>query len=170
MRKVPQRDPVAAYGREATAARCVGEGRRCACGEARPEALIRGSDPTICAACDRKRRAQTTVDDHHVAGEANSPVTTPVPVNDHRAVLSVNQYDWPKSTRENTDRSPLLAAAAGVRGYLDTDAYLKHRFLLSNPEMLETLDAFLVEKLGPRWWVGSPLERFAPEGKPDVKS
>jgi hypothetical protein len=31
--------------------------------------------------------------------------------------------------------------------------------------MLETADAFLVEQLGPKWWVGTALEKYSP--KPD---
>jgi hypothetical protein len=54
------------------------------------------------------------MDAHHVAGKANSPITVPVPVNDHRACLSVAQADWPKSTLMNAHGSPLLAAAASA--------------------------------------------------------
>jgi hypothetical protein len=68
------------------------------------------------------------MDAHHVAGKANSPVTVPVPVNDHRACLSVAQADWPKSTLMNVHGSPLLAAAACVRGFVDMVFYLIERF------------------------------------------
>ena len=162
-KRPPQRDPIPAYQRRAGAARRVGAKSQCACGEKRPEALIAGIHPTICAACDRKRRGQTTVDVHHVGGKANSSVTIQVSVNDHRARLSVAQDDWPKETRENPDGSPLLAAAACTRGYVDTNDYLSEELLLRNPEMLEVLDAFLVEKLGPKWWIGTDLERFSPK-------
>ena len=168
-RKLPQRDPIGAYQRKARAARRVGKDKRCACGEARPEALIAGGKPTLCAACKRKSRGETTEDDHHPAGEANSPVTIPVPVNDHRAELNLAQYDWPKKTRENPDGSPLLAAAACIRGFVDTIFYLINELLLLIPEMLETLDAFLVDKLGRKWWVGTELEPFAAKRrKPNV--
>ena len=52
--ELPQNDPIAAYQRDVTAQRCVGENARCACGETRPEALIRSSNPIICAACKRR--------------------------------------------------------------------------------------------------------------------
>ena len=162
-RKPPQRDPIGAYQRKATAARRVGKDKKCACAEARPEALIAGSKPTICAACKRKRRGETTEDKHHPAGEANSPVTMPVPVNDHRAELNPAQYDWPKETRENPDGSPLLAAAGCIRGLIDTIFYLIDKLVLWIPEMLEKLNVFLVEKLGRRWWAGTELEQFAPK-------
>jgi len=160
-RKLPIRDPIAAHQRKAVAARRFGENAQCACGESRPEALIAGSSPTICAACGRKKRGKTSLDKHHVASRANSPITIPVPVNDHRARLSVDQYDWPKQTRTNPDGSPILATAASLRGYSDTTVHLMETLL--NPEMLEALEALLTEKLGPKWWIGTPLEKYAPK-------
>ncbi len=162
-RKLPPQDPIRTYQRKAVASRRVGSGRKCSCGETRPEALIAGSRPTICAACQRKKRGQSTLDAHHVAGESNSPVKIRVPVNDHRATLSPAQYDWPKKTRENPHRSPLLAAAASTRGYVDTTDYLRERLLLRNAEMLEILDTILTNRLGPKWWIGTELEQFAPK-------
>jgi hypothetical protein len=105
----------------------------------------------------------TTDDAHHVAGEPNSPVTVPTPVNDHRADLSVVQYDWPKRTRENPDGSPFLAVAGCVRGFIDYLIYLVKKFLHWIPEMLEAADEFLEKQLGRRWWIGTPLEQFAPK-------
>lgn len=103
------------------------------------------------------------MDDHHISGKANSPVTIPVPVNDHRAKLSVDQYDWPKQTLENPSGSPLLVHAACNRGFGDTNVYLIERLVLPSAEMLELLDAYLVNKLGPEWWIGTELERFKPK-------
>ncbi len=96
-----------------------------------------------------------------MAGKANSPITISVAVNDHRARLSTDQYDWPKQTRENPNGSPLLIAAASVRGFAETLFYLIEKFLLWIPEMLEVLDGLLVEKLGPKWWIGTPMEKYA---------
>lgn len=156
-RKLPIRDPIAAHQREAMARRRIGENAQCGCGESRPEALVSGSNPTICAACDRKKRGKATVDRHHVAGKANSPITIPIPINDHRARLSADQHDWPGRTLENPNRSPLLAIAASLRGYSDTTIYLLETLL--HPDMLEALDAFLIEKHGPEWWIG--VEKYA---------
>src|ERR1017187_4117852 len=161
--KLPKRDPEAAHARKVTAARRVGLNAKCACGETRPEALIAGSKPVICAECQRKKKGMAMKDDHHVAGEANSPVTMPPPVNDHRAELSVAQNDWPKLTRENPRGCPLLKAAGCVRGFSDYMIYLLKKLLLWIPEMLEKLSAFLVEKIGAKWWIGTPLEQFAPK-------
>ncbi len=163
-RKIPI-DPIRAYQREQTAARRVGEGARCKCGENRPNALVPGSNPMICAECQREQLGQSTQDQHHPAGEANDPTTAGIPANDHRALLSVAQYDWTKNTLENPDGSPLLAAAARHRGYVDTNSYLQEKMLLVTAEMFETLDRHLTDKLGPKWWENTPLERFSPKQK-----
>ena len=104
----------------------------------------------------------TTDDEHHPAGAANNPMTMPVPVNDHRAELSVAQADWPKQTLENPEGSPLLARAACIRGYSDTNVYLMEKLLLPHADFCELLDAFLTEKFGPEWWLNTELERFKP--------
>jgi hypothetical protein len=163
MRKPPQRDPIQGYQRRATAARRVGKDKKCSCGEKRPEALISSSNPVICAACKRKKEGKTTMDDHHVFGKANDPTTTViVPVNDHRAELSVAQQDWPKKTLENPDGSPLLSAAARIRGFVDYVIYLIEKGLLWVARMLEALDEFLESTLGVKWWCGTPLAQFVP--------
>jgi len=171
MPKKPRpRDPIRAHARKKTAARRLGEGKKCSCGEDRPEALLAGTKPTICATCQRARNRMTTEDQHHVAGEANDPTTIPVPVNDHRARLSVDQYDWPRATLQNPEGSPLLAGAACIRGFVDTVIYLIQRLLLPKAEMLEILDAYLKDKLGARWWENTPLAQFAPKPKRDAIS
>ena len=168
MKKRLQRDPEAAYVRKVIAARRIA-GRKCACGEGRPEALIRDSNPMICVACQRKQRGQTTFDLHHPAADANSLTKIPIWVSDHAAVLNVLQHDWPKTTLENPDRSPLLAAAGRNRGYIETDAYLVDALLCENTEVLEVLDAYLTKRLGTKWWVDTDLEQFAPNHLPRTR-
>src|SRR5438477_4902113 len=115
-KKPPQRDPIGAFQHKATAARRIGVDKQCACGESRPEALIPGSDPIICAKCDREKKGHTVMDDHHVAGRANSSETIPTPVNDHRAELNTAQQDWPKETLQNPDGCPLLRPLPAFAG------------------------------------------------------
>ena len=117
----------------------------------------------ICVACQRKQRGQTTFDFHHPGGEANRHIKIPIWVSDHVAILNVLQYDWPKTTLENPDASPLLAAAGRNRGYIETNAYLVDEMLRQNSEVLEVLDAYLVKKLGTKWWEGTELDQFAPK-------
>lgn len=155
-------DPSAAYVRRAIAARRVGE-RQCACGESRPEALISERDPIICHECWRTQEGKSVNDDHHPASENNDPLTVSIPVNDHRAELNVAQYDWPKPTLENADASPLLARAACIRGYIDTNEYLVQKLLLPGAEVFELLDTLLTEKFGEKWWMNSEFERFVPK-------
>jgi hypothetical protein len=166
MKKKPPRDSIATFEREARSSRRVGQGSRCKCGEQRPRALIPGSKPKICAECQRKKLGHSLLDEHHPAGEANDPTTTPIPANDHRAVLSPQQYEWPPETWENPEGSPLLAAAASIRGYSETAEYLANSLLIPRAELLEVLERHLRQRLGPRWWVGTEMERFAPKRKP----
>lgn len=103
-------------------------------------------------------------DKHHVAGRANSPVTVSIPVNDHLAVLSTAQYDWPKETLENTQGDPLRAATACLRGFIDTIRYLCDQLIFWICEMLERLADYMIEHHGPGWWLGTPLEQFGRKG------
>ena len=110
-KKPPLRSPSDAYRRQAIAERRIGTGQ-CSCGETRPQALIAGSRPLVCAACQRAENGQSTEDDHHIAGAANDETTICVPVNDHRADLTIAQSDWPKATLQNSEgRGPLRASA-----------------------------------------------------------
>jgi hypothetical protein len=165
--KKTSRDPIASFEREVRAARRAGVSNRCTiCGENRPLALIPGSSPKLCAQCKREQLGRTPLDDHHPAGNTNDSTVIPTPVNDHRARLSPQQYEWPPKTWLNPDGSPIRAAAARVRGYCETNDYLVCSLLIPNVEMLEILDEFLQKRLGPRWWVGTEVDRFAPKRKP----
>jgi hypothetical protein len=166
MKKKQERDPIAAFQRQSSAARRIGHGKKCKCGESRPLALVSGSNPTTCASCDREKRGQSSFDEHHPAGQANHPATVPVWVNDHRARLTEAQYDWPEETWENPAGSPILAGAACIRGYCETSDYFAGQLLLRNAAMLERLDRFLTKKLGPDWWRETDIEDFAPKRKP----
>jgi hypothetical protein len=162
MKKKPPRDPIASFERETRAARKVGPDK-CKCGEGRPLALIPGSNPPICADCQREKDGKSPFDKHHPAGRANNPFTIPINVNDHRADLSPKQYEWSNETWKNPQRSPLRAGAGNVRGYCDTDEHCVVSLLIPLAEMLEVLDAFLLKQLGPKWWKGTEMERFAPK-------
>lgn len=81
------------------------------------------------------------MDNHHPAGKANNAITIPVPVNDHRADLTVAQQNWPGKTLANPNGSEQLAAAAGIRGFADTSLYLIEKLLLPVAEMLEKQEA-----------------------------
>jgi hypothetical protein len=165
MKNKSVRDPIAAFHRDSTAARRIGQGKKCRCGEARPLALVSGSIPIICAACLRKQNGQSQFDNHHPAGRANHPATVPIWVNDHRARLSADQYEWPPETWTNPSGSPALAAAAAIRGYWETNEYVGEALLLENAVFLEALEKFLTARLGPNWWRGTEIEPFARKRK-----
>jgi hypothetical protein len=161
--EIPQLDPSGAYRRKAKAVRRTGKNKKCACGEARPDALVPRSNPTICYECERKSNGHKTDDNHHFAGKSNHWLTVAVPSNDHHAELSVAQYDWPKQTLENPDGCPLLAAAGCIRGFVDTVVYMIKKGVLWIAQMLECMHDWLVGQFGSKWWIGTPLEQFIPK-------
>jgi hypothetical protein len=166
MKKKPSRDPITGFEREQRAARRAGQGSSCShCGENRPLALIPRTNPRMCANCQREQFGRLPFDDHHPAGEVNDSTTIPIPVNDHRALLSPQQYEWSPKTWVNPEGSPIRAGAARVRGYCETSDCLVNSLLIPNAEMLEALDEYLEKRLGPKWWVGTEMERFAPKRK-----
>ena len=156
---MPDRDPIRAAARRSRSQRRIGAGRSCECGERRPAALIVGSDPLMCFDCERRQRDRSTCDLHHVAGRANHEITIPIPANDHRAVLSELQYEWPKQILRNPNKSPLRAAAACIRGLIDTIKYLLDELIGWIPDFLFSLDKALTQEFGPLWWQVLPLDR-----------
>ena len=161
--KSPQRDPIGIYRRETTASRRLGETTQCACGESRLPTLNTRKKIT-CEECKRKRSGKTIMDQHHIAGKANSPITVPVPANDHR-VLSAEQYDWPTKTLSNPEGSPLLAAAASIRGFKDFVLYLMDKFLMWVADILEVAHEYLETRLGSKWWEKTELKKYQPGDK-----
>jgi len=85
-----------------------------------------------------------------------------VEVNDHRAELSVSQLNWPKEMLQNPRGCPVIAVAARIQGFAETLIHLLEKLILWIPEMLMGLSSFLKNELGEKWWIGTPLERFAP--------
>lgn len=156
-------DPIAEYRRAEKAQRRLGKNAKCKCGETRPEVLSRLSGGYICEKCARKKIGRSEFDRHHPAGKSNCRLTIPIPANDHRARLSVEQYSWPPRTLQNRGRSPLLAVAACVRGFLDTVTYLMDGLLGWIPSTLEELDDKLTDLLGRQWW--NRLSSQAPRSK-----
>lgn len=72
------------------------------------------------------------------------------------------QRDWPVRTLRNPHGSPLLAAAAAMRGWLDVLRLILERTVGYIPAFLEELDKKLCERLGNRWWEELGLEVTAP--------
>ncbi len=131
------------------------------CREANPLTL-QGSHPDItCYECSAGQAGRSRTEGHHPAGRRNSPVIVAIPGNDHR-VLSDMQRDWPERTLRNPDGSPLLAAAATIRGWLDVLLLIVQRTVGHVPAFLESLDAALREKYGESWWEELGLQRVTP--------
>ena len=123
------------------------------CAETDPFART-GVDPRILCAEHRADAAgRPWIDGHHNAGRANTPAdVSKIPGNDHSAVTHRYQAEWPRGTLRNPDGSPLLRAAAAVRGWLDVLRLIIDRTVGWVPELLERLDAWLRERIGSRWW------------------
>jgi len=156
-------DPIKSAARQSKAVRRHGVATSCTeCRESRAEALVPRSRPRLCEECYRRRRGSKTTDAHHVAGKANSSIVIEVPANDHRAALSVAQYEWPKVTLENRDGSPVLRAAAALRGVADLLVELIVALIVSAATFLENLDQQLRNAHGDGWWVGSPVAAWQP--------
>ena len=122
------------------------------CGETNVYALV-GFYPDIsCYEHYLLRVGRKPFEAHHVAGQANSDVTTDVPGNEHR-ILSEYQRYWPEDTLRNPDHSPLLAAAAAIRGWLAAMQVILERSVAWIPEFLEWLNRVLVDCFGTKWWL-----------------
>lgn len=123
------------------------------CEEDDPFALT-GAEPNIlCREHLADSQGRSWTEQHHVPGQHNDPSTLPAPANDHGA-LSEYQALWPRETLRNPDGSPLLRAAAAIRGWLDVLWVIIHRTVGWIPAALESLNQLLCDRLGDRWWEG----------------
>lgn len=152
-----QESPDGALRQEATYRRLGTRDPACrTCGETDWRALT-GTDPDIlCYICDKARRGQAPLEQHHVAGQHNSGVTVPVDANVHR-ILSDAQRDWPRTTLTNPTQSPLIQAAAALRGFMEWVRTLMDRVLGWIPPFLEQVDHWLTAQHGAEWWTQLPL-------------
>ena len=122
------------------------------CGEADPFALSGTGSEIVCYECLAIEQGRPVIEGHHVSGRANDRGDViDVPGNDHRA-LSASQLGWPTETLRNRDGSPLLRAAAGIRGWVEVLALILDRSVGWIPGFLEWLDAALRTAIGPAWW------------------
>jgi hypothetical protein len=122
------------------------------CPEADPLALAGVDDAIQCYECSADAGGRAVVERHHVSGRANAPdQVVDVLGNDHR-VLSAFQASWPRATLRNPDASPLLNAAAAIRGWQDTMALILDRGIGWIAPFLEWLDDALTRTLGMAYW------------------
>jgi hypothetical protein len=125
------------------------------CDERDPRALVGIHANIMCYEHNRLTNAWPSVEAHHLAGRHNDDTTVDIPGNDHR-ILNDLQQGWPGATLRNPDHSPLLAASAALRGWLDILRLCVDRTLGWIPAFLEQLDAWLTTKLGRQWWKDFP--------------
>jgi hypothetical protein len=145
-------DPIQEDAREARRGRRVGPGAVCErCGERDVRTLKRYGKRVLCYEHRRLETGDSPMEKHHPMSKSNSERFVVIPGNDHR-VLNEYQRAWPLGTLRNPDESPLLRAAAAIRGWLDVLHLLAERIVGWIPEWLEQLDAWLRRRLGSRWW------------------
>lgn len=143
-------NPITTDARHARRARALAPDARCACGETDPRCLTVSGDGVQCYACQAHAAGKAATERHHPAGRHNLRETVPMPNNEHR-ILSDMQQDWPTTTLRNPHRSPLLQAAAVIRGWRDVLILIVERTIGWVPPFLEALDAWLSVQLGDRW-------------------
>jgi hypothetical protein len=145
-----ERDPIAAWLRGSRAQRRVGNAAACACGEVRPFALISGRSSPRCFRCERLAHGREPYEDNHVFGKRNSALMIRYPVNDHRAIFSVKQYQWPPGALDNPNGSALREGIARMHGAYDNIEHM----LAENRAFAEKF-AHLEDQLtiiyGPNW-------------------
>jgi hypothetical protein len=127
--------------------RCRVEG----CDETCPLALTGVEPEILCYEHASILAGRPWLEEHHPPGQHNDQFTVPTPGNEHR-VASELQSLWPRETLRNPDGSPLLRAAAALRGWLNLLWLVMTRTVGWIPAFLEELDAYLRERLGERWW------------------
>ncbi|MBA2469157.1 MAG: hypothetical protein H0V37_07100 [Chloroflexia bacterium] len=143
-------NPIKTDARHARRHRALPKDARCSCGEADARCLIPTGERVTCYACQSLQAGRSATERHHVAGRHNLDTTVPIPNNEHR-ILSDRQQDWPRGTFRNPDQSPLLQAAAAIRGWLDILILILERAVGWIPGFLEALDAWLCARIGPEW-------------------
>lgn len=155
-----RKDNLRAIVRARRQARRLGAPEPCqGCGEVDPRCLTRRENGIRCYACQRVAARASAFEKHHLAGQHNLAETALVPANDHR-ILSDMQNDWPETTMRNSDRSPLLIAAAAIRGWLDVLQLIIERTVGWIPAFLEGLDAWLRVLVGDGYWTRSGFPRW----------
>jgi hypothetical protein len=128
--------------------RCEVEG----CDETDPAALT-GTFPNItCYEHLAERQGRSWTEGDHLAGQHNCPTEiVELPGNDHRAKSDL-MTEWPDRTIRNPDQSPLIRAAATIRGWLEVLRIIIMRAVGWIPPFLERLDAWLTSRVGVTWW------------------
>jgi hypothetical protein len=125
------------------------------CPESDPFALTLTSDGLRCYECLALEAGRSWTERQHPAGRRNHLATVLIPGNDHR-VVDDHKHDWPRNTLRNPNGSPLLRAAACLRGWLDTLQLVVDRTVGWIPPFLEQLDHWRTDQLGRGWWQQMP--------------
>ena len=153
--------PIKTQSRRVRGQRTHGTGAKCRdCGQTNPTLLVLRSRPKLCFECKQRREQGPLTEEHHPAGRLNSSYTLAVPLNSHH-LLSDAQVDWERETLSNPSGCPLRAAAACVRGFIETCREMLDRLIGWVPDLLEALSDHLHRDRGDGWWRGTAFEQWA---------
>jgi len=121
------------------------------CGRPCRAPIEQPKEQDLCYECQATAAGRSTIEAHHLFGEAVYPdLTTPLPGNIHREVSEM-QYDWPKSVTAAAPRDPI--AMLMLLGFAALDlgrAFAPH--LRAALDFLLLLWKALKQKYGSRWY------------------
>jgi hypothetical protein len=105
---------------------------------------------TLCYECLLIQHGKSSVETHHLLGQANDPSTVDTLGNLHRA-LTDSQQDWPEEVRHNTHRNPLWWLAGIFYSLHDYLAWLL-RTCRKIGDLLVQIGHWAEQQGGTQWW------------------
>jgi hypothetical protein len=92
-----------------------------------------------------------TIEEQHVSGRHNSPVTAWLPSNPHAVATFLQQTSWRPELLRNPRSDPLLRLEAAIRGSRETLVAVLEGVLEPSEANVRDLGAYLEATLGPEW-------------------
>ncbi|MHB8459731.1 MAG: hypothetical protein ACYDAK_02945 [Candidatus Limnocylindrales bacterium] len=121
------------------------------CPESDPRALTGAHPSILCADHRAEIDGRRSIEEHHVAGQHNSPATAWLPANRHAVLTFMQQTAWRTELLRNPDVDPLLCLEAAVRGSRETIGEILDGVLAPIEAELRDQRAFLAATFGPDW-------------------
>lgn len=121
------------------------------CPERDPRALTGAYPAILCAEHRAEADGRRSIEEHHVAGQHNSPATAWLPANRHAVLTFKQQTAWPTELLRNPDGDPLLRLEAGIRGSRETITEIVDGILAPTEAELRDHRDFLAATFGPDW-------------------
>ena len=123
-----RRNTIGGWLRDTRVQRRIGRAAACACGEARPFALISGRSPPLCFRCERLAHGREPYEDNHVFGKRNSPLMIRYPIGQPSGASMQAGDDMPGPANPPVEASRFLWAAANNVRHVDEWHASEHTF------------------------------------------